>query len=139
MNTKILGDKRKSNFDDNLADVVNKIFDSKPDIVPGTEIVLPDSKFPVVDLEKPQIDEMTVATLDGKLVYDKDGYFLGFIKRDNSLVAGPYDIVALVILKDGSLQNPNGTKSDITDPIEYLRKNVQPVKEPKFHISRYKK
>ncbi|MBI5064803.1 hypothetical protein HZA97_01075 [Candidatus Woesearchaeota archaeon] len=31
MNRQILGDKRKSSFDDNLADVVNKIFDSLPE------------------------------------------------------------------------------------------------------------
>ncbi|MBI5064798.1 hypothetical protein HZA97_01050 [Candidatus Woesearchaeota archaeon] len=33
MKQNILGDKKKSSFDDNLADVVNKIFDSKPDKV----------------------------------------------------------------------------------------------------------
>ncbi len=31
MNNKILGDKRKSNFDDNLANVVNEIFDNMPE------------------------------------------------------------------------------------------------------------
>ncbi len=31
MKNKILGDKRKSSFDDNLADYVNQIFDNKPD------------------------------------------------------------------------------------------------------------
>ncbi len=32
MNPKILGDKRKSNFDDNLADVVNEIYDKIPEV-----------------------------------------------------------------------------------------------------------
>ncbi|MBI5064820.1 hypothetical protein HZA97_01160 [Candidatus Woesearchaeota archaeon] len=34
MKSEILGDKKKSNFDDNLADYVNEIFDKMPDKVP---------------------------------------------------------------------------------------------------------
>ncbi|MBI5065342.1 hypothetical protein HZA97_03825 [Candidatus Woesearchaeota archaeon] len=33
MNQHILGDKKKSNFDDNLADYVNEIFDKMPDVI----------------------------------------------------------------------------------------------------------
>ncbi len=34
MNNKILGEKRKSNFDENLADVVNKMYDNMPEVTP---------------------------------------------------------------------------------------------------------
>ncbi|MBI5064822.1 hypothetical protein HZA97_01170 [Candidatus Woesearchaeota archaeon] len=56
MNQNILGDKKKISFDDNLADIVNKIFDGKPDVVPENEIILPDSEFPIVDLERLELD-----------------------------------------------------------------------------------
>ncbi|MBI5064800.1 hypothetical protein HZA97_01060 [Candidatus Woesearchaeota archaeon] len=39
LNRNILGDKKKSSFDDNLADVVNKIFDNMPDNVTAKEPV----------------------------------------------------------------------------------------------------
>ncbi|MBI5064806.1 hypothetical protein HZA97_01090 [Candidatus Woesearchaeota archaeon] len=40
MNNQILGDKKKSNFDDNLADKVNKIFDSQPEeVIKGKQTV----------------------------------------------------------------------------------------------------
>lgn len=45
MNNHILGDKRKSNFDDNLANVVNEIFDKMPEKVESTpKIILPGKK-----------------------------------------------------------------------------------------------
>ncbi|MBI5064808.1 hypothetical protein HZA97_01100 [Candidatus Woesearchaeota archaeon] len=48
MNNHILGDKKKSNFDENLADVVNKIFDNMPErtesapkiVSPGKKVIL---------------------------------------------------------------------------------------------------
>ncbi len=40
MKNKILGDKRKSSFDDNLANVVNEIFDNQPEVVvPKPEVI----------------------------------------------------------------------------------------------------
>ncbi|MBI5065825.1 hypothetical protein HZA97_06315 [Candidatus Woesearchaeota archaeon] len=46
MNQNILGEKRKSNFDDDLADVVNEIFDKMPDVVvPEKKVFVPGSFF----------------------------------------------------------------------------------------------
>ncbi|MBI5064823.1 hypothetical protein HZA97_01175 [Candidatus Woesearchaeota archaeon] len=50
MNQNILGDKKKTSFDENLADYVNGIFDKMPDEVPEQEVVSSDFPFSVKDL-----------------------------------------------------------------------------------------
>jgi len=67
---------------------------------------------------------------DGTFVFDSEGYCLGFIpknytdlKRD-TVILSPDGIIALVILRDGTLQNPDGTPSQYTDPIQYLLDHV---------------
>ncbi len=55
MNPQILGDKKRVRYDESLIDVVNRKAangELKDVVVPQEEIVLPNSRFPVVDLDK---------------------------------------------------------------------------------------
>lgn len=75
----------------------------------------------------------------GRFVFDADGYYRGFISTNNQrfggIIPGPDGTVAGVLLPDGTLQNPDGTKSKYTDPIKYLLTIVEPIREPEYHLS----
>ncbi|MBI5065826.1 hypothetical protein HZA97_06320 [Candidatus Woesearchaeota archaeon] len=58
MKPRILGDKKKSSFDDNLADYVNGIFDKMPDVVAEKKDISKDnSKLGVTDYTSFRLDE----------------------------------------------------------------------------------
>ncbi len=58
MNQNILGYKKKSNFDDNLANVVNEIYDKMPEVVPENEdISKKDSKLGITDYTSFLVEE----------------------------------------------------------------------------------
>ena len=69
----------------------------------------------------------------GEFVCDSDGRMLGFVPnnyKDHSsdlIVLGPKGTIVLVILCDGTMQNPDGSPSVYTDPVEYLL-----IKAPKI-------
>jgi len=63
----------------------------------------------------------------GRYVFDEDGRMLGFVPdsyyKDNTsdtIVWGPRGTIVLVVLRDGTLQNPDDSPSEYQDPFEYL-------------------
>ena len=79
----------------------------------------------------------------GAFIFDDEGYYRGFLNTNDTkfggIIPGPNGMVVGVILRDGSLQNPDGTKSKYTNPVEYLLKTVEQVKTKDNHISHIKR
>lgn len=71
--------------------------------------------------------------VSGQYICNPNGWFLGFLPdgyKNNSsdtIIWGPRSTVVLVILRDGSLQNPDGSSSAHIDPIEYLLDHGQEI------------
>ena len=62
----------------------------------------------------------------GEFVCNSDGRMRGFVPDNykdrllDFIVLGPKGTIVLVILRDGTMQNPDGSPSVYTDPVEYL-------------------
>ncbi|MBI5064825.1 hypothetical protein HZA97_01185 [Candidatus Woesearchaeota archaeon] len=108
MGLQILGDKKKSNFDDNLADYVNGIFDKMPDEVPEQEVVSSDFPFSVKDLLERGCDARFSFDLKGEKNHNL-GYLsslktaLKWAKEKNGVVASlPYLIAGLSVADENN-------------------------------------
>lgn len=81
----------------------------------------------------------TLNNIHGVYVFDNEGYYRGFLNttstRLGGIIPGPNSEVVGVILHDGTIQNPNGTRSSYTSPIEFLLATVAPIKKPEYHQS----
>jgi len=89
--------------------------------------------------KEPIVLEEKLQDVPGRFVFDPDGFYRGFISTNDTrmggLMLGPDGKVAGVLLPDGTLQNPDGTKSQYTDPVQYLLEKVEPMREQQYHIS----
>lgn len=81
----------------------------------------------------------TLSGSKGAFVFDDEGFYRGFLNTNDTkfggIIPGPDGKIVGVLLRDGTIQNPDGKRSSYTNPVEYLLKTVNPIKEPKYHIS----
>ena len=75
----------------------------------------------------------------GAFVFDDEGFYRGFLNtndiRFGGVIPGYDGTVVGVILSDGKIQNPDGTPSNHTNPVEFLLATTEPIREQKYHRS----
>ncbi len=128
MNQNILGDKRKSTFDDNLADYVNKIYANMPEVVvPEKKIVLP-GDFSIEELADRYVLRnvqcnyglysfgVMKALLDGGNSHTQDEWIE--LTKDSEVKLGsvPYWFAIMFALHD----NNEGIYSDLVEKVKGL-------------------
>ncbi len=97
---------------------------------------------------EPKVIEGNLDDIYGTYVFDREGMFRGIITKCDSpqggIMYGPKEQIGIskfscvgVVLKDGTIQNPDGSKSEYTDPVKYLLDTVQPIRKMKYTFSRF--
>ena len=112
------------------------------DVKPYQEIKIKSLKDILKDLPIEYEDNIFQGNLNGEpgyLVFTDEGYYQGFLNTNDTRFGGimpRYDgRVAGVLLRDGTIQNPDGTRSNYTNPVKYLLETVSPLRTPDNHIS----
>lgn len=105
MKNKILGDKRKTSFDDNLADYVNEIYDKMPD---KPEVVLPPSRvvFRGISFEPKKTTDVFYFDTSLKMLRSR-----GFERH-----ARPQEVFNVLIER---IENPDGANIDLVTNLSY--------------------